>query len=101
MPTLNAYNARSRVVTTNTALHTGSGRVIAYLVSSTSAGTVTLYDNTAASGTKIHEANADTRPFYVRFVSPNDANLAIPFTTGLYAVVPAGTTLNIWYDVFT
>lgn len=99
MPTLT--NARSNVITSNTLVHTGKGRVNGYIASATAATTITLYDNTAASGTKVHEITVTTTPLYVRLTYQGDSSFTIPFSTGLYAVVPAGASLNIWFDTFT
>lgn len=71
-------------------LHTGSGRVLAYLIShaQATAQTVTVYDNTAASGTilnRIHIA-PEQCPIYIRFSQTSEDQekaYTVPFTTGL------------------
>lgn len=46
-------NATNITTATTTTVKSGIGRLQAIVVNTTAAGTITIYDNTAASGTKI------------------------------------------------
>jgi hypothetical protein len=83
------------VITASTLVHTGGGRLAAVLVSSKEASpqTITLYDNTAASGTVIFQLylNPAQAPFYLVFPDGHQPK----FSVGLY-VVPGATSLQVW-----
>jgi len=83
------------VITGNTLVHTGGGRLAAVLVSNKEASpqTVTIYDNTAASGTVIFQLylNPSKLPFHIIFPLGHQP----VFNTGLY-VVPGATTAQVW-----
>ena len=76
-------------------LITGSGLLLALLIShrETTTQVVTLYDNTAASGTIIAAINVapEATPFFLRL----HRNEAWAFTTGLSADYP-NCELNVW-----
>jgi hypothetical protein len=76
-------------------VHSAAGRLLAILVSHAQATvqTVTIYDNTAASGTVIMKLSVDPArcPYYVQF----PRNAGIPFGTGLH-VVNGWCDMNIW-----
>ena len=76
-------------------VHTGAGVLLGLLIShaQVTAQAVTLYDNTAASGTVllIVIVAPERSPFYVTF--PRD--LAPAFTTGLH-VAPGNCAVAIW-----
>jgi hypothetical protein len=76
-------------------VHTGAGLLLALLISHSQATvqTVTLYDNTAASGTVLLAVDVEpTRsPIYLRF----PRNLAPAFSTGLH-VVPGNCKVALW-----
>ena len=82
-------------------VHTGGGRLLGLLVSSSqaSAQTVTFYDATsAAAGSEILAVAipAGAGPFYAMF--PREQGLA--FTTGLY-VEPASAEVALWAVVYS
>ena len=76
-------------------VHSAAGRLLAILVSHAQAAvqTVTIYDNTAASGTVIMKLNVDPGqcPYYVEF--PRNAGIA--FSTGMH-VVNGWCDINLW-----
>jgi len=82
------------VYSASSLVYTGRGFVTG-LVASSSVGSplLTLYDNTAGSGTKIFEAYVDQDNILVIFFPEA---FAPRFTTGLYANLGAGLTLTIW-----
>lgn len=82
------------VYSASTLVFTGRGFVTG-LVASTSVGSplLTLYDNTAGSGTKIFEAYIDQDNILVIFFPEA---FAPRFATGLYATVGAGCTVTLW-----
>jgi len=76
-------------------VHTGAGKLVALLLSTSAANALlTIYDNTAASGTVLLNVsiNAYESPVYIRF--PDDVPLT--FTTGLYLSIPANTYAHVW-----
>jgi hypothetical protein len=50
---MNPLNATNITTATTTTVKTGRGNLAKIVVNSTSAGSITVYDNTAGSGTKI------------------------------------------------
>ncbi len=84
-----------QVITANTLVHTGPGALVAVLVShsQSAAQTVTIYDNTAGSGTVLFSVilPPNIPPFFVELSS----SLQLPFSTGLY-VSPATATMIVW-----
>lgn len=70
-------------------LHSGPGKIYTLIVtcSSTTAAAVTVYDNTAASGTVLFKANvAAYAPLVIHFPQ----NTPLVFTTGLAIATAAG-----------
>ena len=88
---LNQYVPKS----TATTLHSVPGWIRTIIVNgdSTTVGQVTIYDNTAASGTVIMKLNVDPAqcPYYVEF--PRNAGIA--FSTGMH-VVNGWCDMNLW-----
>jgi hypothetical protein len=88
-----------QVIAASTLIHTGAGYLAGLVVSvdGATAVTVTCYDNTAASGTKIFEVNISPesvqQPFQVFF----DDRFAPRFQTGLYvSIAGLGGVVNLW-----
>ena len=78
-------------LTASAAVKTGFGTLVGMYVNSTSAGTVKLYDNTAASGTVINNTITPAVGYHPL------GNTA--FNTGLYATL--GGTIDVtFYYVF-
>lgn len=75
-------------VTASAAIKTGEGVVVGMYVNSTNAGTVKLYDNTAASGTVINNTITPA-------IGYHDLGKAA-FATGLYAEI-GGTALDVTF----
>ena len=91
--------AGERVSSGSATLYTGSGRVIGIMVSHAEATTqtVTIYDNTAASGTilaviKVHPYQS---PVYIRFGETRE--LWLYFATGLTVDAGAHCDVNVWW----
>jgi hypothetical protein len=76
-------------------LITGSGRLLAFLITHAEAAAqrVTFYDNTTATGTVIADLHIapERSPFYLR-LSPNDAFI---FSTGL-SLTYTNCTVVVW-----
>ncbi len=75
-------------------IHTGSGQLTGFLVTTSAASSiVTFYDNTAGSGTKICEVISSVgHPANVFF----SERFFPRFSIGLYVVLPANTTVTVW-----
>ena len=73
-------------ISADTLIKSGDGHLIGFHVNSTSSGTVVIYDNTSAAGTKI----ANT-------ITPNTGWNALPahFKTGLYFDVTGTIDLTV------
>jgi len=82
-------------VTSAATVHTDAGILLGLLISHAEAAaqTVTLYDNTAASGTVLLAVTVAPEASPVHLVFPRD--LAPAFTTGLH-VVPGACKVAIW-----
>ncbi len=91
----------TRVASSPATIHTGRGRIMAYLIShaEATAQLVTFYDNTAASGTIIHQVHIhpSRSPIYVQFARRPDESklLGIPYETGL-TVDPGNCEVGVW-----
>jgi hypothetical protein len=83
------------VIVSSTLLHTGKGELYGLVITaSTGAPLVTIYDNTAGSGTKIFEAYvSSTIPLIIFF----QGQFAPRFATGLYVTLAANLTATIWF----
>ena len=88
-------------VTADTTVHTGRGRIMAYLISHAEATTqtVTFYDNTAASGTIAHQVKVHPQrsPTYIQLARRVDESklLGIEFETGL-TIAPGNCEVAVW-----
>ncbi len=83
-----------QVLSASGLIHTGSGQLTGFLVTTSAASAiVTFYNNTAGSGTKLVEVICSVgHPANVFFREP----FFPKFTTGLYAVLPANTSVTVW-----
>jgi hypothetical protein len=76
---------------TTTTVKSGSGVLRGIAVNTTAAGTITVYDNTAASGTKIGIIAASVTPgLYL--------NLPARFAVGCTIVTGAASDLTVYYE---
>ena len=73
--------------TVSTVVKSGAGTLHAIIINSTAAGTITVYDNTAGSGTKIATLKAS--------IVEGTYTFNVKFGTGLY-VIPAAAS-NVTY----
>lgn len=91
----------TRVAGSAANLYEGRGRIMAYLIShaESTAQLVTFYDNTAASGTIIHQVHVhpNRSPVYVQFARRPDESklLGIAYQTGL-TIDPGNCEVNVW-----
>lgn len=90
-----AVNKNERVqyvnISTSTLIKGGKGRFYGFYVNSTSSGVFVVYDNTSATGTKIHNSLTPTIGLY-------QYNNGVDFETGLYVSVSSGSIdLTIFY----
>lgn len=83
---LSGYNAKPITSATTTQVFTGTGVIAGFFVSSGTSPSVTIYDNTTATGT----------PILAAFTAPANGFYPFPasFGTGL-RVVTGGTTPNV------
>lgn len=90
-----------KLVTADTTIHTGRGRIMGYLIShaESTVQTVTFYDNTAASGTVAHLVHVapEQSPVFIQFARRVDESklFGIDFDTGL-TVVPGNCAVAVW-----
>jgi hypothetical protein len=73
-----------------TVVKTGGGRLIRVSITETAAGTITIYDNTAGSGTVLAAFKAS--------VVEGTYEFNLPFATGLTIVTGAASKLTVVYD---
>jgi len=83
-----AYSHITAAATTT--VKTGAGRLNRILVNTTAAGTITIYDNTAGSGTVIGVMKAS--------IVENSYLFNIPFNIGLTIVTAGASDLTVVYD---
>jgi len=80
-------------------VHSGSGRLIGYLIShdETTAQAVVFYDSTSMGGTVLHVVNVspERSPFFVRFGQPFGSEEGIPFSNGL-SINAGNCEVAIW-----
>ena len=85
-------------------LHTGAGRLFALLLShnQTSAQTVTLYDNTAASGTVLAQMHLHPQqsPTYLRLGAAPGREEGLQFSHGL-TVDPGTCDVMLWLAAYS
>lgn len=75
---------------TTTVCKTGSGQLKRITISETAAGAITVYDNTAGSGTVIAAFKAS--------VVEQTYEFQIPFYTGLTVVTAGASKLNVVFE---
>lgn len=76
---------------TTTTVKTGSGVLRGIQVNTTAAGTITVYDNTAASGTKLGILKAS-------IVEGMYFGIPCRFSTGLTIVTGAASDITVFYE---
>lgn len=74
---------------TTTVVKSGAGFLHSIIINTTAAGTVTIYDNTAASGNKIATLKAS--------IAENCYIYDVAFTTGLTIVTGAASDVTVAY----
>jgi bifunctional ADP-heptose synthase (sugar kinase/adenylyltransferase) len=87
-----AYNLYKNISTaTTTVVDSGAGTLDRIIINTTTASTITVYDNTAASGTKIATIAASV---------PNGTNLVynLKFNTGLTIVTAGASDITVVYN---
>ena len=81
------------------AVHTGHGRLLGYLIchSESTTQTVTFYDSLSCAGTILHQVklHPNRSPFFVRFGTPPSMEEGIPFRTGL-SVNAGNCEVAVW-----
>lgn len=83
------------VFTASGLIHTGRGQLTGVVLtcSSTTAGVVTFYDNTSATGTKLFEAPVSAySPVSIFF----QERFGPKFVNGLYLSLGTGVTATVW-----
>lgn len=80
---------RNIATATTTAVKSGSGVLKSITVNTTAAGAITVYDNTAASGTKIATLKAS--------VAEGVYEYDVSFNTGLTIVTAAASDITVAY----
>lgn len=88
-----AYNG-TRISGATTVVHAGQGWILGILVShnQSASQTVTVYNNTAASGAIVLQVTlpANPQPFYCEFIHPIEVDV------GITVVAPANVDVNVW-----
>lgn len=83
------FNSSNITTATTTTVKTGAGMLHSITINTTAAGTITIYDNTAGSGTKIGTIAASAAgPTFMYNVS---------FSTGLTIVTGAASDITVSY----
>ena len=83
------FNHQNIATNTTTVVKTGAGVLHSIVVNTTAAGAITIYDNTAASGTKIGTMKASiVEGTYV---------FDVAFTKGLTIVTAAASDITVTY----
>lgn len=75
---------------TTTTVKSGRGTLTRLVINTTAAGTITLYDNTAGSGTKIGTLKAS--------VGEGTYMYGVRFTTGLTIVTAAASDVTVVWE---
>jgi len=83
------FEYRNITTATTTVVKSGAGVLKAITVNSTAAGTITVYDNTSAAGTKIATLKAS--------VVEGTYEYNIAFATGLTIVTGAASDITVSY----
>jgi hypothetical protein len=87
---MNPLNATNITSATTTTLKSGKGNLKAIVVGTTAAGTVTIYDNTSAAGTKIGTLKAS--------IAEGTYTFECRFITGLTIVTGAASDLTVVWE---
>lgn len=82
------FNYRNITTATTTVVSSVPGVLHSVTINTTAAGTITLYDNTAASGTKIATIAAS-------IASGTNVTFDVSFTTGLTVVTAAASDITV------
>ena len=85
-----AFNYTNIATGTTTTVKTGGGMLHTLTVNTTAAGAITVYDNTAGSGTKIATIKAS--------VVEQTFVFDLSFTTGLTIVTAAASDITVSWD---
>lgn len=90
------YNAYKNITTATTTVVKGTNGLLHSITVNTevASATITVYDNTAASGTKIATI---TLPSTITGINPFTLVLDVGFTTGLTVVTSGATDLTVAY----
>lgn len=83
------YSFSNVSTATTTVVKSGAGTLHSIVVNTTAAGAITVYDNTAASGTKIATLKAS--------VVEGDFIYDLAFSTGLTIVTAAASDITVTY----
>jgi len=86
-----AYNHKNISSATTTVVKSGAGLLHCITINTTAAGTITVYDNTSAAGTKIATIAASP-------VIGSNFIFDVAFTTGLTVVTAAASDLTVSYN---
>lgn len=87
---MQAFNYNNISSATTTVVKTGTGMLHGITVNTTAAGAITVYDNTAGSGTKIATLKASVAENHYRF--------DVAFTTGLTIVTAAASDITVSFN---
>jgi len=85
----NTYSYRNITSATTTNVVSGPGVLKSITVNTTAAGTITIYDNTSATGTKIGTLKSS--------VAEGTYDFSAAFTTGLTIVTGAASDITVSY----
>jgi hypothetical protein len=85
-----SYNYRNITAAATTVVKNGAGKLKSITVNTTAAGTITVYDNTAASGNKIATFKAS--------VVEGTYDFSANFATGLTIVTAAASDITVTYN---
>ena len=89
----NSARAKNIATNTTTVVKSGAGRLYGISVNTTAAGTITVYDNTAASGTKLAVLKSSVAEgMYLQFPE------GFTFQTGLTVVTAAASDITVVYE---
>ena len=83
------YTPQNITTATTTTVKSGAGVLGKIVVNTTAAGSITIYDNTAASGTKIGTMKAS--------IAEGSYSFDAAFTTGLTIVTAAASDITVCY----
>ena len=88
-----------RVLGLASALHSGRGRLLGYMIShsESTAQAVTFYDSLSCEGIILHQVKVhpSRSPFFVRFGTPPGKEEGIPFANGL-SVNAGNCEVAVW-----